>query len=107
MRDLVWNCRGVGSSFTLSQLKDVIRLHSAYLIFLSETKNKKEKLERMKECLKYDNLVTVELVGTFGGLAMIWKMDINIISVDMTECTVEICINEQSSNLKWWFVGVI
>ncbi|XP_071939813.1 uncharacterized protein [Coffea arabica] len=47
MRALVWNCRGVGSPLTVPQLKESVKLHSPELIFLSETKNRKDVMNKL------------------------------------------------------------
>ena len=70
MRAMVWNCRGVGSPLTVPQLREVIRFHSLSLVFLSETKKKKNFLNSVKQWIKFDNVFVVDPVGLAGGLAV-------------------------------------
>lgn len=41
MKLLSWNCRGLGGPFTISQLKDTVRLYLPDITFICEIKQKK------------------------------------------------------------------
>lgn len=41
MRALAWNCKGMGGPFTISQLKESIRLYLPDIIFICEAKQSK------------------------------------------------------------------
>ena len=49
MRVLAWNCQGAGSPLVIPYLKEVIGLHSPNLVFLYETKNKNNFMEKFKK----------------------------------------------------------
>lgn len=66
MRVLVWNCQGVGSLLTILQLKECIKLHSPDIILLSETKNKKDVMDKVRKKLNDDKMVIVEPIGIAG-----------------------------------------
>ncbi|XP_071921713.1 uncharacterized protein [Coffea arabica] len=63
MRVLVWNCQGVGSPLTVPHLKEVNNLSSPSLIFLSETKNRKQVIDRIARGLRCDSNVAVEAMN--------------------------------------------
>lgn len=46
------------------------------MLFLMETKNKKERLVDLKLQLGYDNVFVVEPEGLSGGLALLWKREV-------------------------------
>ena len=84
MNALVWNCRGVGSPLTFSQLEETVKLHSPSIIFLSETKNNKTYMNRIKMKLKYDSLFVVDPVGKSGGLVAYSKNEVKVCKVLFT-----------------------
>lgn len=77
MNCLFWSCRGLGVPLTILTLGDIIRTKNLELAFLLETKCMKAKVESLK---KQWNLfgIAVERVGGGGGLAMLWRKDIQV-----------------------------
>ena len=106
MRAMVWNCRGVGSPLTVSQLKEFIKLHSPSLVFLSETKKKKNYLNNVKQWIKFDNLFVVDPVGLIGGLAVFWKREFQVKKVLFTSFTIELLIVDKEADVECWCVCV-
>ncbi|XP_071905925.1 uncharacterized protein [Coffea arabica] len=106
MRALVWNCRGAGSPLTIPQLKELVQVHSPSLIFLSETKKKKSFINCVKQWVKFDELFVVDPVGIAGGLAVIWKKDIQVKSILFTSFTIELLIGDHRGGRDWWCVCV-
>ena len=104
MRALVWNCRGVGSPLTVPQLKELVQVHSPSLIFLSETKKKKTFINSVKQWVRFDELFVVDPMGLAGGLAVIWKRDIQVKSILFTSFTIELLIGDQGGSKDWWCV---
>jgi len=45
------------------------------LLFLMETKVKKEKMELLRTKLRFEGLLAVDPIGRSGGLALLWKDD--------------------------------
>ncbi|KAL3526990.1 hypothetical protein ACH5RR_011646 [Cinchona calisaya] len=63
MKALVWNSEGMGSSLAISQLKENVLLFSLDIVFVSETKNKKFFLEKVKKkIIDFDNLFVVDAI---------------------------------------------
>ena len=60
MRAVVSNCQGVGSPLTVPQLKETVNFLSPSVVFLSETKNKRFVLEKVRRKLGFEHLHTVE-----------------------------------------------
>ncbi|XP_071912962.1 uncharacterized protein [Coffea arabica] len=103
---MVWNCRGVGSPLTVPQLREVIRLHSPSLVFLSETKKKKSFLNSVKQWIKFDNVFVVDPVGLAGGLAVLWKQELKVKKVLFTSFTIELLIDDWEIGAEWWCICV-
>ena len=61
---------------TVPQLREVVRLHSPSLVFLSETKKKKSYMNSVMQWIRFDKVFVVDLVGRAGGLAVIWKQEL-------------------------------
>ncbi|XP_027182377.1 uncharacterized protein LOC113780798 [Coffea eugenioides] len=106
MRALVWNCRGVGSPLTVPQLKESVKLHSPELIFLSETKNRKDVMNKVRLQLRYDRLFVVDPVGRAGGLAVLWRNELQICKVLYTDFTIELLMERTGARARWWLICV-
>ncbi|XP_059436723.1 uncharacterized protein LOC132169761 [Corylus avellana] len=78
MSILSWNCRGLGNSRTVSELRRLVNDKKPTIVFLMETKLRADHLERVRIRLGYDYLFAVDWVGRSGGLALMWVADIGI-----------------------------
>ena len=84
MHILVWNCRGIGRDSKVRALEELIRASNSDLVFLSETKVKSPRINRIKTQLNFFDCFYVEANGRAGGLALFWRMgvDLEIIYLD-------------------------
>jgi hypothetical protein len=82
-----WNCRGLGQAATIQELERLVHTHKPKLLFLSETRQKKEYVEGLRWRLGLKHVVTFSEEGKGGGLALFW---------DESIC-VELFKNEQPS----------
>lgn len=78
MRTTCWNCQGVGNTLTVRHLRDIYGQYIPEVVFLSETKNKRDYLENVCGHLGYHDLWTVEPEGIGGGLALLWKEEVQV-----------------------------
>ena len=78
MKVLSWNCRGAGSNWTISYLREIWHKHKPDFLFLSETKQDVAFLQRYQAHFGYDNLVTVDPIGTRGGLALFYNNEFQV-----------------------------
>ena len=67
---LSWNYQGVGRSLTVSNLRELCRVHRPDIVFLMETKNREEKLESIRRSTYFNGHFYVNRVGSSGGLAL-------------------------------------
>ena len=78
MRILSWNCRGMGSKWTISYLSEIRHKHKPDFLFLSETKQESELVLKFQAHFGYDNLVIVDPVGRSGGLALFYNNEYQV-----------------------------
>ena len=67
---LGWNCRRLGNLRTVNALAKVVNKEEPIIVFLMETKLKKEWLDLIKEKCKMKNCFVVPSIGSSGGLIM-------------------------------------
>ena len=91
---------------TIPQLKEVINLHFPSVVFLAETKNHKTVIEKIQKQIKFDNCCVVNSNGKAGGLAMIWKEDIEVISIAQGTFFIGMKMKDSDSGCNWGLVGV-
>lgn len=78
MRVLSWNCRGMGSKWTISYLREIWHKHKPDFLFLSETKQDFDFVQGFQAHFGFDNLVTVDPIGTSGGLALYFNNEYQV-----------------------------
>ncbi|XP_060962046.1 uncharacterized protein LOC115719437 [Cannabis sativa] len=74
MRGVAWNCRGLGQTSTVRELKSLIRSRSPDFVFISELKVDATTLVRTLKSLHFYFNITVPPVGTAGGIILAWKI---------------------------------
>lgn len=73
-----WNCRGIGKPRTIHTLLKYLRSTNPDVIFLMETKKNSHDMERIRLRLGMDSCLSIDAIGRSGGLALLWKSDINL-----------------------------
>jgi len=81
MKVLSWNCQGLGSPLTVQHLRALVARERPNLVFLMETKNQYQRVEHIKRSLKFSSMFVVNLIGTAGGLVLLWD--------DLVQLTIE------------------
>lgn len=69
-----WNCRGLANPWTFQDLYQLIKK----VVFLVATLLTMSKIETMKRKLGFDECFSIKLVERSGGLALMWKFEINL-----------------------------
>lgn len=50
---MAWNCQGIGSALTVQNLKGLRWKYDPDFVFLAKTKNRRDKLEKLRCRLRY------------------------------------------------------
>ena len=79
MNAVGWNGRGLGNQPAVQGLKDLHKEEDPDVLFLSETKLDRKGMERLKMTLNMPNMVCKECEGRSGGLAILWKNEVNLV----------------------------
>ena len=77
---------------TVPQLKKVIQPYFPELVFLPETKNRKDILNKVKQKIGYDSLFVVDPVGKSGGMAVLWRKELQVRRVLFIDFIIEVLI---------------
>lgn len=102
---LGWNCRQLGNPQSVNALHTLVQRWDPMIVFLSETKVRKSGMKRIKRKLEnYDGLI-VPSDGQSGGIAMLWKKDINLNIMGYSKNYIDAIIIEQLSGFKWRITG--
>uniref|UniRef100_A0A803NKB3 Reverse transcriptase domain-containing protein n=1 Tax=Cannabis sativa TaxID=3483 RepID=A0A803NKB3_CANSA len=73
MRGLAWNCRGLGHTSTVRELKSLLWLRSLDFVFLTELKVNANPLVRTLKSLHFYFNICVPSIGNAGGIILAWK----------------------------------
>ena len=78
MNALSWNCRRLGNQHAVSVLSHLMREKAPKIVFLTETKQTVDERRRIKDELNFQGGLVVPCDGSWGGLVMLWKEEVNL-----------------------------
>ncbi|GKV13918.1 hypothetical protein SLEP1_g24877 [Rubroshorea leprosula] len=77
-RILAWNCRGLGDTSAISELKKLCFQHKPSIIFLSETKRTAVEMTLIRPDLGLDHVSVCNYAERRGGLTLLWSEESNL-----------------------------
>ena len=98
---LGWNYLGLGKPRSVRELRKLVQRWKPKIVFLSETKMKKYRMEREKFKIGLLNGLIVPSVGKSGGLAMLWSRDIKVEIQAYSRNHIDAVLTDPDSNFKW------
>ena len=104
MSCLSWNCRGLGNPQTEEELVALISKKDPKIVFLMETKVEKVTIERICRKLKFVNFFVVPRVNQGGGLALLWRENINLAVLTSSDRHIDASIDFGMDD-AWRFTG--
>lgn len=69
MNYISWNCRGLGNSWSVRVLGDLVKSSNPDFLFLSETKVGSNRIEEVCRILRFSKFFAVDSGGSASGLA--------------------------------------
>ena len=106
MRTLACNCRGAGKASTVRSLRSLIRNSNPYLVFLSETKIKTLRVEKIRVKLNFVDSFCVDANGRLGGLAILWRHGMELEVVYSSRYVIATLIYSNPPRTPWLFFFV-
>ncbi|XP_058186378.1 uncharacterized protein LOC131303505 [Rhododendron vialii] len=105
-QDVDWNVQVLGRPLTFQILRGLCTTHCPLVVFLMETKNKRETLEGIRRRLHFSMCCYVDPVGLSGGLALWWKDEVDI-KVKFKSKNIMRCIVNWPNHRNRWFCSFI
>ena len=84
IRLISWNCQGLGNPWTGKSLRKIVREQVPTVCFLMETRLDKEGFEKLYSSLLFQNKIIVKQPDSGGGLALLWKNNVNLEVINFT-----------------------
>lgn len=107
MKILSRNCRGLGSSATVPQLKESLKLFKPGLVFVCETMRRRGFVETVCRKLGWgERWQYVDPVGKSGGLLLELGSEVTIHQLHSTEYSIEVEIESADTKGKMWVIFI-
>lgn len=71
------DCCDLGSPRAVHHLKNLVKIHTIHILFLTETKSSTQYMGNLRVKLGFSNCFTVSSVGLQGGLYILWSNSLN------------------------------
>ena len=105
MNSLGWNYRGLGNPRSIRVLHDMVRRWAPKIVFLSETKLKSKRMERIRDRIGFANGLFISSCGHSGGLALLWTRETNLEIKSYGNHHIDAIVTEENINFKWRITG--
>lgn len=97
MNLLSWNCRGLGNPRSVRILRDLVKSQKPDFLFLSETLVENNVIEDLSVKFGFLAYYSVNRVGRGGGLAIMWKRNMNVSVGDSSQNHINVQVVEENS----------
>ncbi|KAJ1255254.1 hypothetical protein BS78_K272300 [Paspalum vaginatum] len=104
MKIVAWNCRGLGNRPAVRSLLELQKAEKADILFLSETKMKKRRLERFRWIIGLTNMMAHDGEGQGGGVAIFWRNGVRLQLESMSKYHIGMGVEEEIGS-GWRFTG--
>ena len=102
---LGWNCRGLGNLRSVRVLGELVQRWDPKIVFLSETKIRKNAMEKVMEKINFVNGLIVPRRGRGGGLALLWRREIDLEIMGYSRSFIDAIVTEHDSGFRWRITG--
>lgn len=101
MKLLSWNCRGLGQPRTVQELVQLVSAHRPSIVFISETRQNKDRVNGLKWRLGLKNCTLHDGRGKGAGIALYWDESVQIKKLSVGPRYMDVLI-KNSPNDQWW-----
>lgn len=105
MKLIAWNCRGLGNGPAIRGLQDIQKKEDPDMLFLSETKLDKARIEWWRWKLHMTGMVVKDCEGQGGGLALFWKSSLKVKPGLKSRYHIDTEVTEEDG-FVWRFTGI-
>ena len=106
MKIVGWNSRGLGNGLAVRGLLDLQKREDPDILFLSETKMDRRRLEWLRWKLGMTQMMVKDCVGSSGGLVVFWKKELNVtIDCFISKYHIDMEVQE-NDGFVWRFTGI-
>ena len=105
MSILAWNCRGLRSASAVHSLTDVVKENDPFLVFLSVTKAKQNRIKGLQRKLNLTQGITVPCDGRSGGLVLMWKEGAEVCFKSCSNSHIDVVVCEGKGAQPWRATG--
>ena len=105
MISLGWNCQGLGNLPIVRVLGELVQQWDPKIVFLLETKIKKKAMEKVIEKINFVNGLIMPQKGRGGGLAMLWRREVDSEIMGYSKSFIDAIITEQDLGFRWRIIG--
>ncbi|XP_023911126.1 uncharacterized protein LOC112022729 [Quercus suber] len=104
MKLLSWNCQRLGNPWTVRGLCDIVEAQAPKICFLMETKLFDDGFAQICKDTKLPNKFVVKKPNWGGGLAMLWKEDVNLNVINFSDHHILAKVVELNGR-EWFLTG--
>ena len=104
MNLLSWNYRGLGNQHAVDVLSHLVREKDPKVVFLMETKRTVEEMRWIQADLPYRCTLAIPSIKRRGGLALMWKEEVDLHIQTFSPNHVDALIFNES-NPQWRLIG--
>lgn len=101
MCTLAWNYRGGGNRRTVRELVVLCQTHNPSLVFLCETRQSEEKMEKLRWRLGLRGFEGIGSDGRSGGLALYWHESLHVEVKGKSNRYIDVCVRKRLENPTW------
>ena len=104
MKLLSWNCQGLGNPWIVRNLHKLVKDKAPTVCFLMETRLDRERFDWHCRELPYKNKLIIKKPDSGGGIALVWKPEVNLDVINFTDNHVLAKVVE-AYGFEWYLTG--
>ena len=106
MSVLYFNCRGLGATQAVADLRGLLRRLALNLVFLLETKRSTSEMNAILRDLSNYVGVFIDARGRAGGLALLWDKTTNVQFLSSSLRHIDVTVQWDADSNAWCFSGI-